>query len=93
MKNNFFFWLVLLVILFNYNSLSSNELKINATEVNVDNVQKIIILKGDVNAEDDQNNKLFSPKFSAHRLLNVIDGVSAGDSGAILAWDGKTIPY
>jgi LPS-assembly protein len=60
MKNNFFFWLVLLVILFNYNSLSSNELKINATEVNVDNVQKIIILKGDVNAEDDQNNKLFS---------------------------------
>jgi NAD(P)-dependent dehydrogenase (short-subunit alcohol dehydrogenase family) len=40
-----------------------------------------------------QNNKLFSPKFSAHRLLNVIDGVSAGDSGAILAWDGKTIPY
>ena len=60
MKNNYFFCLFLFVALFKYDSLSSNELKINATEVNVDNVQKIIILKGKVNAEDDQNNKLFS---------------------------------
>lgn len=38
-------------------------------------------------------NKLFSPKFSAHRLLNVIDSVTACDSGTIIAWDGKNIPY
>lgn len=35
--------------------------------------------------------KLFTPAFSAQRLLAVIDGLGAGDSGHCLAWDGVRI--
>lgn len=37
--------------------------------------------------------KLFSPDFAAQRLLQVIDGLRASDSGRQLAWDGKRIPF
>jgi NAD(P)-dependent dehydrogenase (short-subunit alcohol dehydrogenase family) len=37
--------------------------------------------------------KLFSPAQSAGYLLEVIDGLSAGDSGGLFAWDGERIPY
>lgn len=30
---------------------------------------------------------------SALKLLKVIDGVSAKDTGGFFAWDGQTIPY
>jgi NAD(P)-dependent dehydrogenase (short-subunit alcohol dehydrogenase family) len=36
--------------------------------------------------------KLFTPTFSAARLLAVIDGLNAADSGAVFAWDGAKIP-
>lgn len=35
--------------------------------------------------------KLFTPEYSASRLLAVIDGLEPGDSGNVLAWDGATI--
>ena len=37
--------------------------------------------------------KLFTPDFAAERLLALIDGAGAGDSGRFLAWDGKEIPW
>jgi len=37
--------------------------------------------------------KLFTPKFSAEKLLQVIDQVKAEDSGLLFAWDGKRIPF
>lgn len=37
--------------------------------------------------------KLFSPDVSAGCLLRVIDGLVAGDSGGLFAWDGAAIPY
>ena len=37
--------------------------------------------------------QLFTPSTAARHLLNVIDGVSAQDSGGIFAWDGKRIDY
>jgi NAD(P)-dependent dehydrogenase (short-subunit alcohol dehydrogenase family) len=37
--------------------------------------------------------KLFTPAYSAARLLEVLDGLSEGDSGALFAWDGARIPY
>ncbi len=37
--------------------------------------------------------KLFTPSFSAHRLLTVIDGLSAEDTGNLFAWDGQKIPF
>jgi len=37
--------------------------------------------------------KLFTPEFSAERLLAVIDNLTVKDSGHLLAWDGETIPF
>ncbi len=36
--------------------------------------------------------KLFSPEFSAGMLLGVLDGLRAGDTGGVFAWDGKRVP-
>lgn len=35
--------------------------------------------------------KLFTPQFSAERLLKVIDSVTTSRSGELIAWDGTTI--
>lgn len=37
--------------------------------------------------------RLFTPAQSAQYLLDVIDGVTAADTGGFLAWDGSAIPY
>jgi len=43
-----------------------------------------------------QNNvaedKLFSPEYSADRLLTVVSSVTAEDSGKCFAWDGRVVP-
>ena len=35
---------------------------------------------------------LFTPAHSAACLLSVLDGLTPGDSGAVLAWDGSVVP-
>ena len=37
--------------------------------------------------------KLFSPEYSASKLLAVIDQVELKDSGLLFAWDGKQVPF
>lgn len=37
--------------------------------------------------------KLFTPEFSAGKLLNVIDQVTQKDTGHLLAWDGQTVQF
>ncbi|WP_269714565.1 SDR family NAD(P)-dependent oxidoreductase [Caulobacter sp. NIBR2454] len=37
--------------------------------------------------------KLFTPAYSAARLLEVIDGTDAQSSGRLIAWDGTPIPF
>ena len=37
--------------------------------------------------------QLFTPAYSAQRLLAVLDGLGEGDSGGLFAWDGTRIPY
>jgi NAD(P)-dependent dehydrogenase (short-subunit alcohol dehydrogenase family) len=37
--------------------------------------------------------KLFSPRYSAQRLLAVIDGLRREHSGRFFAWDGSEIPW
>lgn len=39
------------------------------------------------------DDKLFTPEQSAGYLLEVIDGLSAGDTGGFFAWDGSPIEY
>ena len=43
--------------------------------------------QGNVNPE-----KLFSPEFSAERLLSVLNGLTADSSGRHFAWDGTEVP-
>lgn len=37
--------------------------------------------------------KLFTPEFSASKLLEVIDHVKPTDSGSLFAWDGEKVPF
>jgi NAD(P)-dependent dehydrogenase (short-subunit alcohol dehydrogenase family) len=37
--------------------------------------------------------KLFTPEYSAERLLAVLDGLTPGDSGNLFAWDGQRIEF
>jgi NAD(P)-dependent dehydrogenase (short-subunit alcohol dehydrogenase family) len=36
--------------------------------------------------------KLFTPDYSASRLLTVLDGLTPADSGSVFAWDGQRVP-
>ena len=36
--------------------------------------------------------KLFTPEYSAERLVSVLDGLAPADSGGVFAWDGTLIP-
>ncbi len=36
--------------------------------------------------------KLFTPARAARQLLEVLDGLTAADSGGVFAWDGKPVP-
>jgi len=38
-------------------------------------------------------NKLFTPHYSANRMLQVIDQAEPRDSGKLIAWDGEVLPY
>lgn len=37
--------------------------------------------------------KLFTPAFSAEKMLDVIDQISAAESGSLFAWDGQAIEF
>ena len=37
--------------------------------------------------------RLFDPAFAAARMLDVLDGLTARDSGRLFAWDGEGIPF
>lgn len=37
--------------------------------------------------------KLFTPEYSASKLLDVIEQVKPEDSGLIFAWDGQQVPF
>jgi len=37
--------------------------------------------------------KLFTPEFSAERLLAVVEQVGAEDTGGLFAWDGARVPF
>lgn len=39
------------------------------------------------------SDRLFTPDRSARALLDVVDGLSPGDTGGLFAWDGARIPF
>lgn len=40
-----------------------------------------------------ESGKLFTPAYAAERLLTVLNGLTAADSGGFFAWDGQPIPF
>lgn len=40
-----------------------------------------------------ESGKLFTPAHAAERLLTVLNGLTAADSGGFFAWDGQRIPF
>jgi NAD(P)-dependent dehydrogenase (short-subunit alcohol dehydrogenase family) len=40
-----------------------------------------------------ESGRLFTPAYAAERLLDVVDGATAADSGEFFAWDGRKIPF
>ncbi|XP_071793403.1 C-signal-like isoform X2 [Asterias amurensis] len=37
--------------------------------------------------------KIFTPEYSAECILGIVDGLTMGDTGKFLAWDGQIIPH
>ena len=94
MKNNYFY-AILLLAFFNYKFLSANELKINSTEINVDNNSKTIILKGAVNAVDEKNNKIFSEfaKYNKKKKILNTSGKTKIITSEGFILDGQNITF
>jgi hypothetical protein len=40
-----------------------------------------------------QADRLFPPARAANHLLQVLEGLTAADSGGFWAWDGQAIPW
>ena len=59
MRNNIFYPFFLIFIFLNF-SLASQELEINSSKVQFDNINKITIFEGSVNSKDERGNKIFS---------------------------------
>ena len=59
MKNNFLYFFVLLFQIFSF-SLLAQELEINSSKIQYDDVSKTTIFEGKVSSSDEKGNKLFS---------------------------------
>jgi hypothetical protein len=40
-----------------------------------------------------ESGKLFTSAYAAERLLIVLNGLTAADTGQFFAWDGQRIPF
>ena len=72
MKNNFFYSLLIFFTLSTF-SLASEELKINSTSIQYDNINKITVFKGDVSSEDEKGNKLFSQYAKYNKIKELFE--------------------
>ena len=70
MKNNIFYLFYSIFFLLSFES-TAKDLEVNSFKVKYDNINKITIFEGDVNAKDGLGNKLFS-KYAKY---NKIDGL------------------
>ena len=70
MKNNLFYFLIFFLV-FNFN-LVAQDLEINSSQVEYDNINKITIFKGNVNSNDKKGNKLFSEYAKYNKTKGVI---------------------
>ena len=82
MKNNSLYFLISFCIVLTLNTnLFSNELKINSTKIQYDNVNKVTILEGNVSSSDEKGNKIFSEYAKYNKLEKTIE--TKGDTKII----------
>jgi len=72
MKNSLLYFSVLFSLFFNF-SLVAQELKINSTTMQYDNIDKVSIFEGDVSASDEKGNKLFSQYAKYNKLEEIVE--------------------
>tara|TARA_B110000914_G_C15358640_1_gene397405 strand:+ start:444 stop:674 length:231 start_codon:yes stop_codon:yes gene_type:complete len=70
MKNSFLCFLFFCI--FNF-TLVAQELEINSSTIQGDNVNKITIFQGNVNLNDEKGNKLFSEYTKYNKLKEIIE--------------------
>ena len=70
MKNSFI-QITLILFIFSYNNVFSEELNIQSTKVKIDNNTKISIFEGSVNANDVNDNKIIDTYTSKITRLNM----------------------
>ena len=72
MKNNILYFSILFSFFFKL-SVVAQELEINSTKIQHDNVNKITIFEGNVNSVDDKGNKLFSEYSKYNKVKEIIE--------------------
>ena len=72
MKNSLLCFSILFSLIFNF-SLVAQELKINSTTMQYDNIDKVSIFEGDVSASDEKGNKLFSQYAKYNKLEEIVE--------------------
>jgi LPS-assembly protein len=72
MKNSFLYFLTIFCVISNF-SLTAQELEINSSKIQYDNINKITILENDVNFSDEMGNKVFSEYAKYNKIKEVIE--------------------
>jgi LPS-assembly protein len=72
MKSRFLYFLILFSIIYNL-SLAAQELEINSSKIQYDNIDKVTIFEGNVSTTDEKGNKLFSEYAKYDKLKELIE--------------------
>ncbi len=80
MKNSFLYFTILFFLIFSL-KLKAQEIEINSSKIQYDNINKITIFEGNVSSSDEKGNKLFSEYAKYNKLQEVIE--TRGDTKII----------
>ena len=82
MKNSLLYFFTLFFLIFNLNlDLVAQEIEINSSKIEYDNINKITNFEGNVNSSDEKGNKLFSEYAKYNKLEEIIE--TKGDTKII----------
>ena len=74
MKNNLLYFSILFVLILNVNfKVTAQELEINSSKIQYDNISKVTVFEGNVSSSDEKGNKIFSEYAKYNKLKEVIE--------------------
>jgi len=74
MKNNLLYFSILFVLILNVNfKVTAQELEINSSKIQYDNINKVTVFEGNVSSSDEKGNKIFSEYAKYNKLKEVIE--------------------